>query len=150
MQGRLYCLASLGHSSTLICPTPLAKVVKCIMAASSSGCGSDPPSMVMVPSQLITVVKPSSSYGLPEWPNPLFTARPASRADANSFFGAATVPASAAMLPRKVRRFQFERGRIGKLLYLCATAAMQLISSSECPGTPATDTVVLAGPPCGK
>src|SRR5207247_5385117 len=82
-------------------------------------------------------------------PKPL-TARLALRADANSFFGAANEPASAATLPRKVRRFQFERGRIGKLLYLCATAAMQLISSSECPGTPAADIVVLAGPPCGK
>src|SRR2546427_11407799 len=103
--------------------------------------------MVMVPSQLITVVKPSSSYGLPEWPNPLFTARSASRADANSFFGAANEPASAATLPRKVRRFQFERGRIGKLLYLCATAAMQLSSSSEGPGTAATAIVGLAVTP---
>ena len=32
MQGILYSFASFTHSSTLICPAPLAKLVKCIMA----------------------------------------------------------------------------------------------------------------------
>src|SRR5207248_866867 len=121
----------------------------CIMTASSSGWGSDPPSMVMVPSQLITVVTPNSSYGLPEWPNPLM-ARLELRLKANNLFGATTELASAATLPRKVRRFQFELRRMRDAPYLRVTAAIQLISSSEYPGTPATDTVVLAGPPCGK
>ena len=34
--------------------------------------------------------------------------------------------------------------------YFRVTAAMQLISSNDRPGTPATDTVVRAGPPRGK
>ena len=110
----------------------------------------------MVPSQLITVVTPSSSYGLPLCPNPVtvavffFGLAPvAPRFNENNLRGARIDPANTPALPRKLRRFHFELSRMNQLLffYLRATAAMQLISTSESPGSAATATVVRAGPP---
>src|SRR4029077_4277154 len=85
-----------------------------VMTASSSGWGSEPPSMVIVPSQLITVVTPSSSYGLPLCPKPLTCARAraAPLLEENNFRGVRRAPATAPRLPRKPRRFHFELSRI--------------------------------------
>ena len=55
-------------------------------------------------------------------------------------------------------RQQYRESRAGStsnshsvlLIYFLATAAMQLISTSEFPGSAATATVVRAGPPWGK
>src|SRR6266446_7624137 len=108
----------------------------------------------MVPSQLITVVTPSSSYGFPLCPNPVtvavlcFGLAPvAPRFKENNLRGVSIDPANTPTLPRKLRRFHFELSRINQLLflfYLRATAAMQLISTSESPGNAATATVVRA------
>src|SRR6266700_6995411 len=75
------------------------------MTASSSGRRMEPPNTVMVPSQLMTVLIPSSSYGLPDRPNPLtllvvFHAK--------SLPGDISDPAPNPKLPRKLRRFHFK------------------------------------------
>src|ERR1700730_19221951 len=111
----------------------------------------------MVPSQLMTVVSPSSWYGFPLCPSPVtvavlfFGLAPvAPRFNEDNLRGARIDPANTPTLPRKLRRFHFELSRIAPApfsFYLAATAAMQLISTSESPGKAATATVVRAGPP---
>src|ERR1700730_2710308 len=111
----------------------------------------------MVPSQLITVATASSSYGFPLCPNPVTVAVScfglvpvAPRFNENNLRGVRIDPANTPTLPRKLRRFHFELSRIAPApfsFYLPATAAMQLISTSESPGKAATATVVRAGPP---
>src|SRR2546427_11693682 len=78
----------------------------------------------MVPSQLITVVTPSSSYGFPLCPNPVtvavlfFGLAPvAPRFNENTLRGARTDPANTPTLPRKFRRFHFELSRMNQLLF---------------------------------
>src|SRR5205823_1366941 len=94
-----------------------------VMTASSSGWGREPPSMVMVPSQLITVVTPSSSYGLPVCPKPLTRVLAADRSAflENNLRGARIEPAITPTLPRKLRRFHFELNRIELLLCILLT-----------------------------
>src|SRR5882672_152794 len=89
-----------------------------IMTASISACGRDPPSTVMVPSQLITVVTPSSSKGLPVCPKPLTRelALAAARFLENNLCGARSDPVTSPTLPRKLRRFHFDLNRIRWLL----------------------------------
>ncbi len=88
------------------------------MTASSSGWGERPPSTVMVPSQLITVVTPSSSKGLPVSPKPftgvlaLAPAPTDDRFQENNLCGARIALAIIPTLPRKLRRFHFELSRI--------------------------------------
>src|SRR6266851_6184024 len=79
----------------------------------------------MVPSQLITVVTPSSSYGFPLCPNPVtvavlcFGLAPvAPRFKENNLRGVSIDPANTPTLPRKLRRFHFELSRINQLLFL--------------------------------
>src|ERR1700733_1488891 len=85
-----------------------------VITASSSGCGREPPSIVIVPSQLITVVTPSSSYGFPVCPKPftgaLAPAEP--RFVENNLRGAKSDPAITPALPRKLRRFHLDLNRI--------------------------------------
>src|SRR5579859_1380659 len=131
------------------------------ITASSSGRRIEPPSIVIVPWQLITVVTPSSSYGFPvapkpetsatAWGAPLLAAFARSGNLAVPNTAPATVDAAAATDPRNPRRFQVDFIRMNVPGdYFRVTAAMQLISTSESPGRAATATVVRDGPPWGK
>ncbi len=83
------------------------------ITASSSGRRTEPPSIVIVPSQLMTVVTPSSSYGFPLWPKPLTVLLPAVAATfEKSLRGAKIDPTIAAAVPRNPRRFQVEFSRM--------------------------------------
>jgi len=62
----------------------------------------------------------------------------------------ASDPAIDARLARNPRRFQLSFIDTLFFDYFLGKAAMQLISTSEFPGSAATATVVRAGPPCGK
>ena len=69
--------------------------------------------MVMVPSQLITVVTPSSSYGFPLWPKPLtVTFSAAVPTFEKSLRGAKADATIAATVPRNPRRFHVEFSRV--------------------------------------
>src|SRR5260370_42016254 len=77
----------------------------------------------MVPSQLITVVIPSSWYGFPLCPNPVtavvlcFGLAPvAPRFNENNLRGVRLDPANTPTLPRKLRRLHFEFRRPHPLL----------------------------------
>src|ERR1700731_615389 len=79
----------------------------------------------MVPSQLITVVTPSSSYGFPLCPNPVtvgvffFGLAPvAPRFRENNLRDARIDPANTPTPPRKLRRFDFKLSRMNQLLFL--------------------------------
>src|SRR5581483_10524312 len=79
------------------------------MTASSSGRRIDPPSIVIVPSQLMTVPTPNSSYGFPVWPKPVTAGLLAPEATfEKSFRGVSKDVARAAAVPRNPRRFQRE------------------------------------------
>src|SRR5260370_18804120 len=82
----------------------------------------------MVPSQLITVVSASSSYGFPLCPNPVtvavlcFGLAPvAPRFNENNLRGVRIDPANTPTLPRKLRRFHFEFRRMNQLLFVLLT-----------------------------
>src|SRR5689334_19054128 len=80
--------------------------VACAITASTSGRPSDPPSTVIVPSALMTVGTPSSSYGFPDCP------KPASFGDDSAAFaphilrGKASDAASDATIPKNPRRLE--------------------------------------------
>src|SRR5207302_7240318 len=97
----------------------------------------------MVPSQLMTEVTPSSSYTLPLAPNPVSLGGGLQPKDLHA---ATTAAATVPRPPRKLRRFHRPLIPIYKLLRLVAgyRRDIQLIPSSERPGTPATETVVRA------
>src|SRR5271168_4757935 len=83
-------------------------LTKCFAAsaitASISGRGKEPPSVVIVPCPLITVVTPSSSYTSPEAPKPEILA-PCGTLQPNSFRALRSDPTVAPREPKNVRRF---------------------------------------------
>src|SRR6185369_8403722 len=122
--------------------------VACAITASTSGRPSDPPSTVIVPSALITVGTPSSSYGFPDCPKPASFGDDSAAFAPNILRGKASDAASDATIPKNPRRL--ELSFILRSSYFLGSAATQLISTNEFPGRAATATVVRAGPPCGK
>ena len=94
----------------------------CAITASNSGRITEPPSIVIVPWQLITVFTPNSSYGLPVLPRPFTFVRPCT---ANNLAGARIEAPIAPAVPRKLRRFQLVDSCIGLLLQTICERRLQ-------------------------
>src|SRR5882672_7970324 len=80
------------------------------ITASTSGRGSEPPSTVIVPCPLMTVVTPSSSYTFPVDPKPVnfeLATGVGPAGTANALIGLSTAADTALSMPRNVRRLDW-------------------------------------------